>query len=334
MNNKKLANIQFSALDLAVVLEGKTILDSYTNGADVAAHLEKWGYLRYWLAEHHNMEGIASSATSVLIGYMASKTSTLRIGSGGIMLPNHSPLMVAEQFGTLETLYPGRIDLGIGRAPGTDSITAAALRRDLNAAKDFPKTVVELQTYFSSDNCNAYVRAIPGEGLNIPIWILGSSTDSAHLAAELGLPYAFASHFSPAQLHQALAVYHQKFRPSVHLQKPYVIACVSAIVADTDEKAIRLATSYKRLFLSVIKDQREKLKPAFNPTDLKMTPADEAALNQMLTYAFIGGPEKVKKGMQQFIDATQVDELMIATAIFDHAARLHSYKLISDFKKE
>ena len=187
MNNKKLANIQFSALDLAVVLEDKTILDSYTNGADVAVHLEKWGYLCYWLAEHHNMEGIASSATSVLIGYMASKTSTLRIGSGGVMLPNHSPLMVAEQFGTLETLYPGRIDLGIGRAPGTDSITAAALRRDLNAAKDFPKTVVELQTYFSSDNCNAYVRAIPGEGLNIPIWILGSSTDSAHLAAELGV---------------------------------------------------------------------------------------------------------------------------------------------------
>ena len=332
MNQKKLSTIHFSVLDLALVLENKPIADSFVNGADVAQHAERWGYKRYWLAEHHNMEGVASSATSILIGYIASQTSTIRVGSGGVMLPNHSPLMVAEQFGTLETLYPSRIDLGLGRAPGTDQLTAIALRRDQHAAIEFPKNVQELQTYFSSANKNAAVRAIPGEGLHIPIWILGSSTDSAHLAAALGLPYAFASHFAPAQLHQALAIYHQNFRPSVQLQKPYVIACVSAIVADTDEEAMKQATSFKRLYLSVIKGQREKLKPAINPQEFKMNSAEETALQQMITYSFIGGPEKVKKEMQLFLDKTQADEIMIATAAYEHAVRLHSYKLISDFK--
>ncbi len=334
MNQKKLADIPFSVLDLAIVLEGKPISDSFDNGGDLAKHVEEWGYKRYWLAEHHNMEGVASSATSILIGHIASKTSTLRIGSGGIMLPNHSPLMVAEQFGTLETLYPGRIDLGLGRAPGTDQLTAMALRRDQNAAMDFPKNVLQLQTYFSSANKNGSVRAIPGEGLTIPIWILGSSTDSAYLAAELGLPYAFASHFAPAQLHQALAIYHQHFRPSVHLQKPYVIACVSAIVADTNEEALRQATSFKRLYLSVIKGQREKLKPPITTGEFQMAPMEAEALQQMITYSFIGGSEKVKKEMQQFLDNTQVDEIMIATAVFEHSARLHSYKLINDLKKQ
>ena len=329
---KNLSDISISVLDLALVLDGKSIANTFTNSVDLAHHVEKWGYKRYWLAEHHNMEGVASSATAILIGQIASHTSKIRVGSGGIMLPNHAPLIIAEQFGTLETLYPGRIDLGLGRAPGTDQLTTIALRRDQRAAVEFPENVKELQKYFSASNKNSRVRAIPGEGLDIPIWILGSSTDSAYLASAMGLPYAFASHFAPAQLHQALAIYHQHFQPSAQLKKPYVMACVGAIAADTDEEANRLATSFKRLYLGIITGQREKLKAPVNPNEFHADPVQQAALQQMTAYSFIGGPEKVYKEMQKFLDETQVDELMITSPIFNHTARLHSYEIIGNFK--
>jgi luciferase family oxidoreductase group 1 len=330
MAKKKLAETPLSVLDLALVRDQKTIAETFVDSTDLARHVEKWGYKRFWLAEHHNMEGVASSATAVLIGHIASQTQAIRVGSGGIMLPNHAPLMVAEQFGTLETLYPGRIDLGLGRAPGTDQLTAAALRRDPMAAHHFPASIAELQKYFSSANAKGPIRAIPGEGLAIPIWILGSSTDSAYLAAELGLPYAFASHFAPAQLHQALAIYRQNFRPSVVLKESYVLTCISAIVADTNEEADRLATSFKRLYLSILTGKREKLKPPVAPGFLDAM--QEAALRQMIEYSFVGSAEKVSLGLQQFIDKTGADELMITSPVYEHAARLRAYELIGDLR--
>jgi len=333
MNSKKLATTPLSVLDLAMIVQGKTAGDTFSTSLDLAQHTEKWGYKRYWLAEHHNMPGIASSATSILIAHIAAGTKSIRVGSGGIMLPNHAPLIIAEQFGTLATLFPNRIDLGLGRAPGTDQLTAMALRRDQRAAMEFPKNVRELQTYLSASNRNAHVRAFPGEGLDIPIWILGSSTDSAHLAAAYGLPYAFASHFAPAQLHTALAIYHQNFRPSAYLKEPYTMACVNVIAADSDEKAELLATSFKKLFLGIITGHRELLQAPFNPDEDFMDPMEEAALQQMIAYSFIGGPEKVKEGLQQFLDKTQVDELMITSPIYDHKDRLHSYKIASDLNK-
>lgn len=332
MASKSISTISFSVLDLAMVIDGNSISDSYTNSVDLARHVEQYGYHRYWLAEHHNMESVASSATVVLIGHIASKTTTIRVGSGGIMLPNHAPLIVAEQFGTLETLYPNRIDMGLGRAPGTDQLTAYALRRDQKAAMEFSENIKELQLYLSSSNNTGRVRAIPGEGLDIPIWILGSSTDSAYLAAAFGLPYAFASHFAPAQLLQALAIYRQNFKPSQHLKKPYTLACVSAIAADTNEEAEKLATSFKKLYLGIITGKREKLKAPTPLSDFYLDPMEEQALQQMIKYSFIGNPEKVKLDMQQFLDNTQVDELMITSAIYDHSARLHSYEIISKFK--
>jgi luciferase family oxidoreductase group 1 len=334
MNKKHISNIPFSVLDLAMVIDGNTIADSFANSVDLAKYAEKSGYNRYWLAEHHNMESVASSATVVLIGHIASKTSTLRVGSGGIMLPNHAPLIVAEQFGTLETLYPNRIDMGLGRAPGTDQLTAYALRRDQKAAMQFSENIEELQTFLSSSNKNARVRAIPGEGLEIPIWILGSSTDSAYVAAALGLPYAFASHFAPAQLHQALAIYRQNFKPSKQLKEPYTLACVGAIAANTNQEADNLATSFKKLYLGIITGKREKLKPAVDSSDFYLDPLEEQALQQMIKYSFVGDAEKVKTEMQQFLDQTQVDELMVTSAIYDHAARLHSYEIISKFKNQ
>jgi luciferase family oxidoreductase group 1 len=329
---KSLSTTNISVLDLAWVMDGKPIATTFANSVDLAQHIEKWGYKRYWLAEHHNMEGVASSATAVLIGQIASHTSTLRVGSGGIMLPNHAPLMVAEQFGTLEIIYPDRIDLGLGRAPGTDQLTAIALRRDQRAAVKFSENIKELQKYLSSSNKSGPVRAIPGEGLDIPIWILGSSTDSAYVAAALGLPYAFASHFAPTQLHQALSIYHQNFRPSAKLTKPYVLACVGSIVADTDQEAEKLATSFKRLYLGIITGRREKMKPPVDLAEWHIDPIHESALQQMIKYSFIGGPEKVQNEMQQFIDTTQVDELMITTPVYEHKARLHSYEIVNKLK--
>jgi len=335
MTPTTIKNIPISVLDLAMVPQGKVPADTFENSAALAQHTEKWGYNRYWLAEHHNMEGIASSATSVLIGHIASRTSTIRVGSGGIMLPNHSPLVIAEQFGTLATLFPNRIDLGLGRAPGTDQRTAQALRRDQNsAAMDFPNNVKELQQYMSASNSHAAVRAIPGEGLDVPVWILGSSTDSAYLAAEMGLPYAFASHFAPSQLTQAIGIYRRHFKPSAVLQEPYVLACVNVIAADTDEEAAILSTSFKKLFLGIMTGKREKLGPPVYPGDYFMDPMEEAALQQMILYTFVGGPEKVNTELQRFLDMTSVDELMITSPIYDHTARLHSYEIIAGLHHE
>jgi luciferase family oxidoreductase group 1 len=319
--------IPISILDLAMVTEGHTPTETFANSADLARHAEKLNYNRYWLAEHHNMEGVASTATSVLIAHIAHATSTLRIGSGGIMLPNHAPLVIAEQFGTLATLFPGRIDLGLGRAPGTDQLTAMALRRDQRAVMDFEGNIRELQKYLSASNRTGTVRAIPGEGLEIPFWILGSSTDSAFIAAGMGLPYAFASHFAPAQLTEALTIYRRHFKPSQQLEQPYVMPCINVIAAETDEQAEYLATSFKTLFLGILTGNRKKMGPPVDP-DGFMDPLEEAALQQMIRYSFIGGPEKVKRELEAFIAATGADELMVSTPVYEHRARLRSYEIL------
>ena len=334
MKKNKLKDLPISVLDLATVIDGATPAETFVKSLDLARHVEKLGYTRYWLSEHHNMISVASSATSVLIGYIAGGTSSLRVGSGGIMLPNHSPLAVAEQFGTLESLYPGRIDLGLGRAPGTDQLTAMALRGDhFNAANDFPQNVLKLQTYFSSGNSTAKVRAIPGEGLDIPIWILGSSTDSAQLAAFLGLPYAFASHFAPAQFFEAIHLYRQAFKPSPYLQKPYVLACVNVIAADTDDEANKLATSLYQMFLGIISGNRRGLQPPVESMEGIWTEYEQAHLNQMLAISFIGSSGTIKKDMEEFLDQSQVDEVMAISNIYDHQARLHSYDLFAELMK-
>ena len=331
MAQKDITTIPLSVLDLATVLETKTPADTLKNSLDLARKVEYLGYKRFWLAEHHNMPTVASSATSVLIGYIAGGTNTIRVGSGGVMLPNHAPLIIAEQFGTLATLYPDRIDLGLGRAPGTDQITARALNRDPRAAFEFPKNVQDLQTYLSAENKNAAVRAIPGEGLDIPLWILGSSTDSAYLAAALGLPYAFASHFAPAQLHPALEIYRKNFKPSAQLDKPHTLACVNVVAADSDAEADFLSTSFKQLFLGIITGKRQLLQ---SPHDnLRLNEMEEAALAQMTAYSFIGGPGKVKKEIETFLYATQVDELMVVTYVYNHEARVHSYEILKELQR-
>jgi luciferase family oxidoreductase group 1 len=327
MNNNS-SNIPLSVLDLAVVSDGKTVGETYDNSVDLARKVESMGFTRYWFAEHHNMATVASSATSLLIGHIAGKTSTIRVGSGGIMLPNHAPLVIAEQFGTLASMYPNRIDLGLGRAPGTDQITAQALRRDPQQGMNFPENIQELRTYLSEENRDSRVRAIPGEGLDIPVWILGSSTDSARLAGALGLPYAFASHFAPNDLHRALELYRQYFRPSEQLQEPYVIACVNVTGADTDEEAERLSTSLKRMFLGIITGKRIPLQPPIDSMNGVWHPTERAAVQQMLTYSFVGGPEKLKHDIGAFLDATGVNELMAVGHIYDHGARVHSYEVL------
>lgn len=325
-------DVKLSVLDLAPVLEGFTPADTFKNSLETAQYVEQLGYHRYWFAEHHNMEGVASSATAILISHIAQGTSTIRVGSGGIMLPNHAPLIVAEQFGTLATLFPDRIDLGLGRAPGTDQLTAMALRRDQRDAVEFPKNIQELQTYLSAGNRHGKVRAIPGEGLDIPIWILGSSTESAHLAAALGLPYAFASHFAPAQLYAALSIYHQNFRPSSQLKEPYTMACVNVVAADSDQEAEKLATSFKNMFLGVITGKREKLQAPVDPDDFILDPIEEAALDQMIRYTFTGSPATIRPELDSFIESTQVDELMTVSYIYDQQAKLHSFKLLNELK--
>lgn len=326
---KILTNTPISVLDLAMVPFGKNAAQTFQNSTALAQLTESLDYNRYWLAEHHNMEGIASTATAVLIGHIASQTSKIRVGSGGIMLPNHAPLVVAEQFGTLATLFPNRIDLGLGRAPGTDQLTASALRRDLNAAMDFSGNVQELQQYLSASNANKKVRAFPGEGLDIPIWILGSSTDSAYLAASLGLPYAFASHFAPAQLFEAIAIYRKNFKPSVQLESPYVMPCINVIASSTDAEAAHLATSFKRLFLGIITGNRQKLAP---PSTFEIDPMEEAALQQMIRFTFTGGPDKIGMELQRFIEVTGADELMITSPIYDHEARMESYRIVNNIR--
>ena len=334
MSSKSLKEISYSILDLATVVEGRTISDTYHRSLENARQAEQLGYTRYWFAEHHNMISVASSATSVLIGYIAGNTKTIRVGSGGIMLPNHSPLVVAEQFGTLETLYPGRIDLGLGRAPGTDQVTAMAIRgQNMNAAFYFPKDVEALQQFFSADNYDATVRAVPGEGLDIPIWILGSSTDSARLAAAKGLPYAFASHFAPAYFKEAIAIYRDNFKPSAQLAAPYVMACVNVVAAGTDAEAEHLSTSVKQMFKGVITGKRKLLQPPVERMEDIWSPFEESAVMEMLAYSFIGSKETVHTKLAGFVQENGVDEIMATTHIYDHQAKLKSFRLLVDALK-
>ncbi len=323
--------IQLSVLELATVVEGGDAASAINRAVEVAKHVESLGFKRIWLAEHHNMRHIASSATSVLIGHVAGKTTQIRVGSGGIMLPNHSPLVIAEQFGTLESIYPGRIDLGLGRAPGTDHTTAMALRRNIiDTSFSFPADVRQLQTYFSSDNASAKVRAFPGEGLDIPIWILGSSTDSAYLAAEMGLPYAFAAHFAPPQFRQAIDIYRKNFRPSKQLETPYVMACVNVVAADSDEEAEFLLSSLRTLFVGVITNTRAALKPPGVLPEHYWIPDVQKLVRSMLYYTFSGSCATLRKTLSEFIAETGIDELMVTTHIYDNAARLKSFEILND----
>jgi luciferase family oxidoreductase group 1 len=323
-------DIPLSILDLVMVNIDGSPSQSMQNSLDLARHAEWWGYKRYWLAEHHNIKGIASTATSVLIGFIASGTSTIRVGSGGVMLPNHSPLVIAEQFGTLESLYPGRIDLGLGRAPGTDMMTAMALRRNLNGSEeDFPNSVIELMEYLGLPKPETQVRATPGEGLKIPIWLLGSSTFSAQLAAMLGLPFAFASHFAPAYLDKSIEIYRNKFKPSETLKEPYVIAAVNVVAADTDKEANRLFTSIQLRALGMLKGSQMPLQPPVNNLDSVWSIPEKQAVDQRLKYSFVGGPATVKKNLESFLKQIQVDEIMAVSHMYEHSARLRSYEILS-----
>lgn len=323
--------IPLSILDLAVVKQGGTAQTAIQETVRFAQYAESLGFERFWMAEHHNMEHIASAATSVLIGHVAEKTKTIRVGSGGIMLPNHSPLVVAEQFGTLETLYPNRIDLGLGRAPGTDQVTAMALRRNAkDVSMSFPSDVKQLQRYFSADNSDAAVRAFPAEGLDVPLWILGSSTDSAYLAAQLGLPYAFAAHFAPAQFRPAIAIYRNNFQPSKQLKKPYVLACVNVIAAETNDEANYNATSLIRMFTGIITNSRVPLQPPGSLPDIYNIPDVRATVENMLACTFIGDKETLGKNLSGFIDDTKIDELMVTSYFYDEEAKHKSLAILKE----
>jgi luciferase family oxidoreductase group 1 len=321
-----------SILDLAPVPQGSTPGQALRNSRDLAQHAESWGYNRYWLAEHHNMVGIASAATAVAIGYVAEGTRTIRVGSGGIMLPNHAPMVIAEQFGTLESLYPGRIDLGLGRAPGTDQMTLRALRRAPESADNFPHDVLELQALLGPLQPGQLVQAVPGTGLNIPLWILGSSLFGSQLAAAFGLPYAFASHFAPEALMQALQVYRDKFEPSDQLARPYAMVGVNVVAAETDAEARRLFTSAQQAFTNLLRGTRGQLRPPIDDIETYWTPPEKARASNMLTYAFVGARETVRAGLEAFIARTGADELMVASAIYDHGARLRSYEILAEIK--
>lgn len=332
MRNKKTA---YSILDLAIISEGNTLGQTFADSLALAQIADACGYQRYWLAEHHNSEAIGSSATSILIGKLAEGTKRIRVGAGGIMLPNHSPLIIAEQFGTLGTLYPNRIDLGLGRAPGTDQATARAIRSDFyQAAMAFPSEVQKIQNYFSTKNATAKVRANVAEGVHVPLYILGSSTDSAHLAAKKGLPYAFASHFATAQLHAALEIYYRDFQPSPVLKKPYSLAGVNIIVADTDAEAERISTSLYTMIINLLTGKRDRMKPPFEMTDELRQISKQPAVQQMLKYSFIGSKKTVKSKVKAFIEATQVDELIAVTNIYAAEDRIKSYKLFAEIMQE
>lgn len=324
--------IPFSILDLVPVTAGSTVNQALRNSLDLAQHAEKWGYNRYWLAEHHNMTGVASAATSVVIGYIAGGTQTIRVGSGGIMLPNHSPLVIAEQFGTLATLYPGRIDLGLGRAPGSDQLAAQALRRNLNGPDTFPQDVVELRQYFQPAEPGQAVQAVPGAGLEVPMWILGSSLFGAQLAAMLGLPFAFASHFAPNALMQAIQVYRTQFKPSETLDKPYLMVLANVVAADTDAEAQRLFTSVQQQFINLRRGTPGQLPPPVDPDSLDDL-IELSGVSQALRYAVVGSSETVKRGLTSFIEQTQPDEIMTTAHIFDYPARLHSFDLAAQVLK-
>lgn len=322
-------NFEISVLDLAPVKQGKSINDTFQDSLSLANFAENLNYKRFWLAEHHNMESIASSATSVLIGFIANGTKKIRVGSGGIMLPNHSSLVIAEQFGTLESLFPGRIDLGLGRAPGTDGLTAQALGRNPAIINEqFPRQILELQKYFSKENSNALVRAIPGEGLDIPMYMLGSSTDSAWLAAELGLPYAFAGHFAPEQMEMAFKIYREHFEPSQYLHKPYIIACVNGVAAETSEEAYLLSTTLFQAFINIIRNDRKPFPAPIADMDQIWSPMEKSMVLQKLKFSFIGNQDEIAEQLKNFQERYQVDELIINSHIYDHQKRLESYKII------
>jgi luciferase family oxidoreductase group 1 len=321
--------LPLSVLDLSPIVEGRDAAHALRNTLDLARHAEQWGFRRYWLAEHHNMPGIASAATSIVIAHVASGTTTIRVGAGGIMLPNHSPLTIAEQFGTLESLYPGRIDLGLGRAPGSDGLTARALRRGslVDEAEAFPQDVLELIAYFQG--AAGPVRAVPGAGLHVPIWILGSSTFGAQLAAALGLPYSFASHFAPAQMMQAIDVYRAQFRPSGSLERPYVMLGFNVFAAETDEEAALLFTSLQQAFVNLRRGQPGRLPPPSAGFGETLAPAERAMIAQALSSSAVGSPETVRRVLNEFIVQTGADEVIITSQIFDHGARLRSYEIIA-----
>jgi luciferase family oxidoreductase group 1 len=325
--------IPFSVLDLAPINQGSDAARAFRNSLDLAQHAERWDYRRFWLAEHHNMPGIASAATAVVIGYIAGGTKAIRVGSGGIMLPNHAPLVIAEQFGTLESLYGGRIDLGLGRAPGTDQRTARALRRDLGAsAENFPHDVMELQALLGPLQPNQAVRAVPGTGLRVPIWLLGSSTFSAQLAAMLGLPFAFASHFAPGELMRALDIYRSRFQPSQQLREPYAMVGVNVFAANSDAEAQRLFTSLQQQFISLRRGTPGPLPPPVGNMDDHWSPIERAGVEQSLAYSVIGAPDTVERGLQALIAETRADELMLTAQIYDHAARLRSFEIATEVR--
>jgi luciferase family oxidoreductase group 1 len=321
--------VPVSVLDLAPIVEGGDAADAFRRSLDLARHAERWGYRRYWLAEHHNMPGVASSATAVVIAHVAAGTSAIRVGAGGIMLPNHAPLTIAEQFGTLASLFPGRIDLGVGRAPGTDPVTAHALRRTLASDADaFPQDVVELVAYFKPAAPGQRVRAVPGAGLDVPVWILGSSLFGAQVAAALGLPYAFASHFAPGLLDQALAIYRDEFRQSEHLARPYVMPAVHVSAAGTDEDARAAFTSVQQAFVNLRRGRPAPLpppRPGFLDT---LDPSERLEVERTLATAIVGSPDTVREQLRAFVARTAADEVMVACQVFDHAARLRSYEIV------
>jgi luciferase family oxidoreductase group 1 len=324
--------VPLSVLDLSPIVEGGDAAQALRNTLDLARHAERWGYRRYWLAEHHNMPGIASAATAIVIGHVASGTATIRVGAGGIMLPNHSPLAIAEQFGTLESLYPGRIDLGLGRAPGSDGVTARALRRPslVDEAEAFPQDVLELIAYFRGTD--GPVQAVPGAGLSVPIWILGSSTFGAQLAAALGLPFSFASHFAPGQMMRAIEIYRGGFHPSERLDRPYVMLGFNVIAADSDEEATLLFSSLQQAFVNLRSGRPGRLPPPVAGFQDRLGPAERAMISQALSSSAVGAPDTVRRGMEEFVALTGADELIITSQVFDHAARLRSYELTASIR--
>ncbi len=322
-----------SILDLAPIIEGGTAGDALQNSLDLAQHAEQWGYNRFWLAEHHNMAGIASAATAVVVAHIAAGTTTIRVGSGGIMLPNHAPLVIAEQFGTLAALHPGRIDLGIGRAPGTDQQTMLALRQAHTSAGSFPQDVLELQTLLGDAQPGQMVHAVPGTGSHVPLWILGSSLYGAQLAALLGLPYAFASHFAPDALLPALEIYRAEFRPSEQLDRPYTMVAVNVIAADDEDEARRLFTSPQQAFTNMVRGRRGQLQPPIDDIETYWSPHEKTHVTRMLRQSFVGSKEKVEDGLRRLVEETGADELIVAAAIHDHAARLKSYEMLSEIQR-
>lgn len=327
---KPLAETAYSVLDLSPIRQGGNAAESFGNSLDLAQHAERWGYTRFWVAEHHNLPGVASAATSILIGHIAGGTSTLRVGAGGIMLPNHAPLVIAEQFGTLESLYPGRIDLGVGRAPGGDQNTARALRRYLaGSADNFPGDLLELMSYFSPAEPNSAVHAVPGEGLEVPIWLLGSSDFSASLAAELGLPFAFASHFAPDFLLPALILYRENFKPSDRLAEPRAMVGVNVVAADTDAEARYLFTSLQQQALNMIRGRPAQLPPPVDSMEGRWTPTERAHVEQRTRVSAVGSIVTVRERLKTILEATRADELILTAHIYDHAARMRSFELAS-----